>query len=104
MLPAEQCLQPGDSSTGDIHLWLIHQKELFPVECQPQAALQGQSLHDLSIHVRRKKPKVVTPVVLGTIHSSIGILDQRFGVCSVFRKNADANTATNVEGVPLDDE
>ena len=85
MLPAEESFQPGDSSRGHFDLRLIHQKEFFPVERQSQAALQYQSLHRLSVHVLGKEPKVVTPIVLGAIHSGIGMFDQGFGVRAVLR-------------------
>jgi hypothetical protein len=50
--PAEECLQPDDPSSGDIHLWLIYEKEFFFSECQSQAVLQSQPLDSLNVHVR----------------------------------------------------
>ena len=104
MLPAKQRFQPADLSGGNIHLRLVHEKEIFLVECQSQAVLQGQSLHSLSVHVRGKKLKVVPSTVFGAIHGSIGMLDQGFAVRTVFREDADAEAATNAKGVTLDDE
>ena len=104
VLPAEERLQPGDPSSGNIHLRLIHEKEFFFVECQSQAVLQGQSLHSLSVHVLREEPKIVTSIIFGAIHGRIGILDQSFAVRTVFRENADAEAATNTERVTLNDE
>jgi hypothetical protein len=95
VLPAQECFQPADPSTGNFHLRLIEQEKFSFFECQSQAVLQGQSLYDLSIHVLRKELKVVTSIVLGAIHGRIGILDQGFAVCTVFRENADAEAATN---------
>src|SRR5208282_1028083 len=101
MLPAEERLQSGDLSSGNIHLWLIHQRKFSFVECQSQAVLQGQSLHNLSIHVLRKELKVVTSMIFGAIHGSIGIFDQGIAVRTVFRENADAEAATKAQGVTL---
>jgi hypothetical protein len=101
VVPAEERFQSGDLSSGNIHLWLIHQKKFFFVECRSQGVLQGQSLHDLSIHIRRKKLKVLPSIVFGAIHGRIGILDQGFTVRTVFGENADAEAATNAKGVTL---
>src|ERR1700724_1750802 len=58
----------------------------------------------MSVHILREEPEVVTSTIFGTIHGRIGILDQRFAVQTVLGENADADAATNIEGVPLDDE
>src|ERR1035438_4230047 len=104
VLPAEERFQTSDLSSADIHLRLIHEREFFVVECQSQAISQGQPFPNLRVHILREEAKVVAPALFGLIHSRIGILDQRFAVRAVFRKDADADAATDIEGVPLDDE
>src|ERR1700674_5406740 len=83
MLPTKKSLQPDDLPRGNIHLRLIHQKKFFFWECPPHAALQRQSLHNLSIHLLREEPKVIASFVFGAVHSRIGVLDDRFGVRAV---------------------
>src|SRR5208283_4049329 len=102
VLPAEQCFQPDDLSSVQIHLRLIHQKEFFLVECQSQAVLQCQSLHSLSVHVLGEVSKVVTSILFSEIHGGIGVLDQGFAVRTVFGEDADAETATKTEWLTLD--
>src|ERR1019366_895047 len=101
MLPAQQCLQPDDLSSGHVHLWLIHQKEFFFVECLLKAVLQSQSLYSLSVYVLCEEPKAVASTLFGAIHGRIGILDQGFGVCTVFREDADAEAASEIKRVTL---
>src|ERR1700682_5006029 len=103
MLPTKERLHAGDTSRDHVHLWLIHEKEFFLAECRSQAVLQAQSLDSLSVHILREEPEVVTSMLFGAIHSCIGILDQRFAVRTVFGEDTDADAATNLEGVTLDD-
>src|ERR1035441_9355815 len=100
VLPAEERFQPSDPSSPNIHLRLVHEREFFVVERQSQAISQGQPFPNLSVHILREEAEVVASALFGPIHSRIGILDQRFTVRTVFRKDADADAATNIEGVP----
>jgi hypothetical protein len=63
----------------------------------------NKAVYGGDIHVLRKEPKVVS-IIFSAIHGRIGILDQGFAVCTVFRENADAEAATNAKGVTLNDE
>ena len=51
-----------------------------------------------------EESKVVTSIFFGAIHGRIGSADQGFAVCTVFGEDADTDAATNLAGVPLDDE
>ena len=51
-----------------------------------------------------KNRKLFISALFGAIHGCIGILDQGFAVRTVFRENADADTASNAKGVTLNDE
>ena len=77
--------------------WYTRKSSLF-VERQPQAVLQGQSLHSLSVHVVGKEPEIVASIILGAIHGRIGILDQGFAVRAVFGENADAQLQLILKG------
>src|SRR5580704_17654653 len=101
MLPAQKGFEPDDLSSGHIYLWLINEKKFFFVECVWKAVLQSQTLHGQSVYVLCEEPKAVASVLFGAIHGGVGILDQGFGVCAMFRKNADAKAASNVKWVTL---
>src|ERR1019366_2141846 len=104
VLPAQHVFQSDDLSGDNIHLLLIHEKEFSFFECQSQAALQGQSLHSLSVHVVGEELKVVTSILFGAIHGRIRILDQGFAVGTVFGENAYAEAATNAKRATLNNE
>src|ERR1700733_1540845 len=104
MLPAEKCLQPSDFSGGDAHLRLVDEEEFCPFERQPQAILQGQALHNPGVNIVGKKAEVVTPIFFGAVHGGVGILDQGFAVATMFRKDTNTQTTSNLKRLTLDDE
>ena len=104
VLPAEERFHPDDHSTGDLHLRLIYQEQLFSLQRQPQAVLQSQPLHHLSIHVFGEELEGIASLLFGAIHGRIGIFDQRLPVHSMFRENTDADATSHVEALIFNQE
>src|SRR5580658_2251619 len=97
MLPAYQRLDARDLTSFEIYLRLIMQQELFSLESSAQAAFQRLPLYSLQVHFRLEKLDIVASGFFGVVHRHVGILDQRFGILSVFRVDADTDAAIDIQ-------
>src|ERR1700676_531278 len=102
LLPADQGLDAGDLPGVEIYLGLIVQQEFFALERAAQVAFQRLPLDGPQIHFRLEKLEIVTTLFLGVVHGGVGIFDKRSGIFSVFRVDADANAAIDMQIVPSD--
>src|SRR5208282_3537447 len=102
VVPAYQCLDAGDFACGEIYLRLIVQHELVSLEGVAQVAFERLALDSLRIHFGREELEIVAAAFFGVVHRGIRMLDERFGIPSVFRIDADADAAVDMEIVPLD--
>ena len=76
MTPADERLGADDRAGLQIHLRLVVQHELLPLEGAAQAALERLPLDGADVHVRLEELIVVAPAVLGVVHRGVRILDQ----------------------------
>src|SRR5260221_4167063 len=97
LLPAYQRLDSCNLTCVEIYLRLIMQQELFSLEGAVQAAFERLPLHSFEIHVRLEELEIVAPAFLCVVHRRVRILDQRFGIFSVFRVDANTDAAIDME-------
>src|ERR1700730_7176343 len=73
------------------------QQELFSLESAAQASFERLSLYRLQIHFRLEELEIVAPPFLGMVHRHVRILDEGFGILSVFRVNTDTDAAIDMQ-------
>jgi hypothetical protein len=95
--PAYQGLDTRDVTRGEVYLGLVVQQKLFPIEGGAEAFFQRLPFDGLQIHFRPEKLEIVTPGLLGVIHGHVRILNQRFGILTVSRIDADADAAIDIQ-------
>src|SRR3989344_6642735 len=92
MFPAQQGFSATYLAAGYICLSLVMQRKLITFQCQSQILFKREQEIGTQIHFCSKELEGATPFFLGTIHRSIGILDQLFDILRIAWVNADAYT------------
>ena len=59
-----------------IDFWLVHQRELFQMQCRLDVLLQLMAFHQLRMHVLGEEPEFVTTRLFRLIHGDISILQE----------------------------
>jgi hypothetical protein len=91
MPPSQQRFHPGDFHRLQIDLGLVIDVELFALHCQMQTALDRQTLLHRAAQLLRGHVVRVPRLGLGAIHGTVGVLEQRLGIVSIFGKRGDAD-------------
>ena len=96
MFPAQKRLRPDDGSVEDVHLRLIMQCQLLPLERLAQLDLEFELSDSRSIHILLVIDKISTTTGSAMLHRSSGSAQKILDRFAISRCNG--NTYTRCEG------
>ena len=79
MVPAQQRLEAGDATGGQLDDRLVVQHELVAGERAPQVCLELASLKCLLVHARLEDDVRALATLLGLVHRDVGVAHQLVG-------------------------
>ena len=87
---------------SQVDLRLVVQLKLVARKRLAKALLDGMPLYRAGIHDGLEVAEILATVLLGLIHSRVGVLDERLSIEPVVGKNADTDARCYVQ-IPLID-
>jgi hypothetical protein len=100
--PAQKGLGAHHAPGPGLHDGLVLEGELAQADRLAQAALEGQPLLGLRVHVRLVEVEGVAALLLGAVHRDVRALEQRLHVGAVLRVEGDAGAGGDVELAPVE--
>src|SRR5688500_11556120 len=85
--PSQEGFHASEPATDEIHLRLIVQDKLIPIERIPQSIYLVEFFDCPRVHFRREKAIGIPARRLGPVHGSIPIFYERIGIKRVYRVN-----------------
>ena len=102
MIPAQQRLEAADAVGLEVEQRLVHQAELAARQGDLEPLLEHAAMLQRVVHAALEEVVVAAALALGAIERGIGVLEQRFDVVAVARRERDADRGADVDLVALD--